>query len=169
MDDLEPIPIPSAEFPNSTAIPSATPAREVGQHDGHTWATLGNGSSVKETIPVNSRVVNDQIGSCNSNPVVASSCPQQQLPQLPQARTTFSANSVPSSQQNSMRPPAARARTSLRSSINSRGNEKSVELSGLMDSFTRTRTRTATRNKAKQRETTIHRDSNKKGRTVTSG
>ena len=53
VDDLEPIPIPSAEFPNSTAIPSATPAREVGQHDGHTWATLGNGSSVKQTIPVN--------------------------------------------------------------------------------------------------------------------
>ena len=138
VDDLEPIPIPSAEFPNSTAIPSPTPAREVGQHDGHTWATLGNGSSVKQTIPVNSRVVNDQIGSCNSNPVVPSSCPQQQLPQLPQARTSFSANSVPSSQQNSMRPPAARARTSLRSSLNSRGNEKSVELSDLMDSFTRT-------------------------------
>ena len=34
--------------------------------------------------------------------------------------------------------------------------------------WTRT-TRTATRNNAKQRETTIHRDSNKKGRTVTSG
>ena len=136
-DDLEPIPIPSAEYPgHHDVIPSPTPVREAGQPGINSWPGMGNANAVKQSVPRSSGVNHEQTVQRSSVPVALPSSQHNQKMPLPSLSE--------SSQQNSMQPPAARARSSLRSSNNStalrldRGMEKSMEMSDLMDSFSRT-------------------------------
>ncbi|KAL7559101.1 hypothetical protein ACA910_017513 [Epithemia clementina (nom. ined.)] len=137
IDDLEPIPIPSAQFPGQTDIPSPTPVKELYPE---VDPVRGLRTDCDARLPSPQISGTDQEESISHKSIpVASLSAQQQQQRMPYPNIPTS-----SSQQNEMRPPALRAPSSRRSSTNSytlrwdKGLEKSMEISDLMDSFSKT-------------------------------
>lgn len=131
-DDLEPIPIPSAEFPGQTAVPSPSPGRQLKQHEVIAWEVMKIGSSDEHQSSGSIVAIQGQDGSGIN--VTSSSSQLHQRSHYSYAH--------PMSQNNLMLPPAARVPSSRRSSNTS--TLKSMEMSDLMDSFSRTHLTAAT-------------------------